>query len=146
MVNRGERGAALVEFAIVLPLLLLLVFGIIESGVLIYDKAMLTNASREGTRVGIVYVPDGVVPAATIQQVVTSYCDQKMITFDPVKPAVTVQTVYSNDPVTVTNWLTVTVLYDYQFLLVPILLGDLFNYVMPGGYQLSAVTTMRMEL
>jgi Flp pilus assembly protein TadG len=50
----SQRGAAVVEFAFVLPLLLVILFGIIEFSFLLYDKAMLTNASREGARVGIV--------------------------------------------------------------------------------------------
>ena len=54
----NANGAAAVEFAIVVPLLLLLLFGIIEFSLLLYNKAMLTNASREGARFGIVYVID----------------------------------------------------------------------------------------
>jgi Flp pilus assembly protein TadG len=46
----GERGAAIVEFAIVLPLLLLLVFGIIEFGRGYNVKVQLTGAVREGAR------------------------------------------------------------------------------------------------
>ena len=52
---KRQEGASAVEFAIILPLLLILVFGIIEFSILFYDKAMITNASREGARVGIVY-------------------------------------------------------------------------------------------
>ena len=43
------------EFAIVMPLLFVILFGIIEFGILLYDKAMITNASREGARAGIVF-------------------------------------------------------------------------------------------
>ena len=50
-----ERGATLVEFAIILPLFFLLIFGIIEFSILLYDKAILTNASREGARLGSLY-------------------------------------------------------------------------------------------
>ena len=46
----------MVEFAIVLPLLLMLIFGMIEFSVMLYDKAMLTNATREGARFGILFV------------------------------------------------------------------------------------------
>ena len=42
----GQKGAAAVEFAIVMPLLVLLTFGIIEFSILFYNKAMVTNASR----------------------------------------------------------------------------------------------------
>jgi Flp pilus assembly protein TadG len=45
-----ERGAAAVEMAIVLPLLLLLIGGLIDFGRLFYDRALLTNAARDGVR------------------------------------------------------------------------------------------------
>jgi Flp pilus assembly protein TadG len=51
---QSYRGASAVEFAIILPILILLVFGIIEFSLALYDKAMITNASREGARAGIV--------------------------------------------------------------------------------------------
>ncbi len=50
-----QNGAATVELAILLGTILLpLLFGIIEFSFLLYDKAMITNASREGARAGIV--------------------------------------------------------------------------------------------
>ncbi|OAJ52096.1 hypothetical protein A6V36_18420 [Paraburkholderia ginsengiterrae] len=52
---RRQSGTAVVEFGLVLPLLLLLLFGIIEFSVMLYDKAVITNASREATRQGVVY-------------------------------------------------------------------------------------------
>ena len=52
---KNQTGASAVEFAIVLPILVLLVFGIIEFSVALYDKAMITNASREGARAAIVF-------------------------------------------------------------------------------------------
>jgi Flp pilus assembly protein TadG len=48
-----QKGAAMVEFAIVLPLFLVLVFGMIEFSLMLYDKALITNASREAARSGI---------------------------------------------------------------------------------------------
>jgi Flp pilus assembly protein TadG len=46
----GRRGAALVEFVIVVPLLLLLLLGIMEFGVIMRDYIMLGQATREGAR------------------------------------------------------------------------------------------------
>jgi Flp pilus assembly protein TadG len=46
-----ERGAALVEFALVLSVLVLILFGIIEFGRAYNTKISLTHASREGVRV-----------------------------------------------------------------------------------------------
>jgi len=47
---RNERGAAMIEFALVLPILVMLVFGIIEFGRAYNAKITLTAASREGAR------------------------------------------------------------------------------------------------
>lgn len=46
-----DRGAAAVEFALVLPILLLLVFGIIEFGRLYNIQTSITAAARQGARV-----------------------------------------------------------------------------------------------
>jgi uncharacterized protein (UPF0333 family) len=51
---RDNRGQALLEFALVLPVLLLLVFGIIEFGLIFFDNLVITQAAREGARVGVV--------------------------------------------------------------------------------------------
>jgi Flp pilus assembly protein TadG len=48
---RRESGAAVVEFALVLPMLLVLVFGIIDFGRAYNAKISLTQAAREGARV-----------------------------------------------------------------------------------------------
>jgi Flp pilus assembly protein TadG len=48
---RSERGAELVEMAIVTPILLLLVFGIVDFGFLFQRYVVLTNAAVEGARV-----------------------------------------------------------------------------------------------
>lgn len=62
----------MVEMAIVLPLLLVLVFGITEFGIALYRKEVLTNASREGARAGIVQATPPLT-AAQIQTVVSNY-------------------------------------------------------------------------
>lgn len=54
---RSERAAALVEFAIVLPVLLLLVFGIIDFGRALYTQNNLSAAVREGARRAAVQFP-----------------------------------------------------------------------------------------
>lgn len=51
---RSERGAELVEFAFVLPLLLLIGLGICDFGMLFQRYEVVTNAAREGARAGAV--------------------------------------------------------------------------------------------
>lgn len=62
---RSESGASAVEFALLLPLLMMILFGIIEFGMALYRQSILTNASREGARLGIVQS----VPAITDAQI-----------------------------------------------------------------------------
>jgi Flp pilus assembly protein TadG len=49
-----RRGAAAVEFAIVAPIFFLVVLGIIEFGRMAMVEQVITNAAREGARVGVV--------------------------------------------------------------------------------------------
>jgi hypothetical protein len=50
--GRDERGAALVEFALILPLLVMLLLGIVTGAQAYGQKLSITNASREGSRYG----------------------------------------------------------------------------------------------
>jgi len=50
----NQDGATVVEFAIIVPILLLLIFGIIEFSLLLFNQHIITNSSREGARAGIV--------------------------------------------------------------------------------------------
>ncbi len=50
----GEDGAAAVEFAILLPLLVALLFGLIQFGIAFSNKIQATNAAREGARMAAV--------------------------------------------------------------------------------------------
>lgn len=50
MRRANERGAAAVEFGLILPVLLLLVGGIIDFGIMYNRQIVLTNAARDGVR------------------------------------------------------------------------------------------------
>ena len=58
MPDRGEDGAAAVEFALLLPLLVLLLFGIIEFGFAFSTRIQATNAAREAARQAVVGIDD----------------------------------------------------------------------------------------
>ena len=52
---KNEKGQAMVEFAIVLPLLLLVICAIIDFGWIFYNNISVNNCSREGARYAIVH-------------------------------------------------------------------------------------------
>ena len=110
---KGQKGASAVEFAIVLPVLVLLIFGCIEFGLLLYNKQVITNASREGARAGIVSQSPRVTEEA-IRGIVISYCGNNLVTFGDKATALSVNataagTSFGDD-------LTVLVKYKYDFL------------------------------
>ena len=53
--RKSEAGQAMVEMALVLPILLILVGGIIDFGWLFYNQLALTNAAREGARYAAIH-------------------------------------------------------------------------------------------
>jgi Flp pilus assembly protein TadG len=57
-IYRQESGTTMLETAIVLPFLLLILFAIIESGILFGRYLTVTNAAREGAREAIVFQTD----------------------------------------------------------------------------------------
>lgn len=55
---RGDDGAALVEFALVFPLLFALILGMVSAGLAWNQKLQLTHGAREGARFGAIVIPD----------------------------------------------------------------------------------------
>lgn len=53
---RDQRGASAVEFALVFPVLMLIIFGIIQFGFVMAQSAALSNGARAGARYGVVNV------------------------------------------------------------------------------------------
>ena len=51
---RNESGAVSIEFALIFPLFLVLLFGAYELGIFLHDKQVITNATREAARFGII--------------------------------------------------------------------------------------------
>lgn len=137
MKMKNQKGVAAIEFAIILPVLIVLLFGFIEFSILLYDKAMLTNASREGARAGIVYSDPNPITDNDIRAVVNNYCASHLISFGT---GSAVNTAISRTMESFGNALTVTVTYQYDFLVLP-------NFVttLMGGVNLGAETVMRME-
>ena len=135
--RQSERGVAAVEFALVLPLLLGVLLAVIELGLMVYDQAVITQASREGARAGIV-LREPKPTESEIRQVVINHTQGALMTLrGSSAPQVTV---LQSSPAAFPNPLQVTVRYTFSGLAVAPLLGALDQPVV-----LSATTTMVNE-
>ena len=135
--TQKEAGTTVVEFAVIATILFAFVFGIIEFGILMYDNHVLTNASREGARFGIVMrAPQRVMNSAIIQRV-KDYSENHMVSFGPSSQLViNVEPGEASRTVTGTP-MTVTVEYPFEF---AVLSGLGVKPV-----KLTAKTIMKME-
>ena len=70
--NWEVRGVSSVELAIILPVFLLLVFGIIQFGIGWWISQVITNGAREGARFAVV-VRDPPTPTSDVVDVVNNY-------------------------------------------------------------------------
>jgi hypothetical protein len=64
-VGGDDRGAALVEFAFIIPLFMMLVLGMISGGILYNQKMQLTHAAREGARYAATVPADQIFTSGT---------------------------------------------------------------------------------
>ena len=52
--HKNQKGQTLVEFALILPIIIIILFGITEFGRIFYSYLVITNAARQGARYGAV--------------------------------------------------------------------------------------------
>lgn len=119
---RSESGQALVEFALVAPLLLMIVLAIVQFAIAFDHSLALTDSVRAGARAAVVSGPSEATAAA--QQAVK----ESAAGLDPTKVGVSVSA--TSDAV------TVTATYPYEI--------DLFGIVVKSG-NLTSSTKERFE-
>ena len=157
--RRGQEGQAIIELALTLPLLLLVVFGVFDFGFLFQRYEVVTNAAREGARVGVLpgysvtdaenraiaYLNAGGIGGASVStrpqpctqalaansRCVVAATGTLTLPAVGIAPARTVPTV------------TVEVQFDYQFRFVGPLM-NLFGGTL-GTTRIRAISTMRAE-
>ena len=134
---KNERGGSLIEFALISWVLFLVLFGIIEFGLILYNQAVITNASREGARYGIVSRVPRHTSAEIIAYVSQAYADKPKTFGTPdfrVIPQLPASSIFGQD-------LIVDVTWQYDFLLLP----NFSSGVLSNPLTLSARTVMKYE-
>lgn len=139
---RSERGSALLEMAMTLPLLLLVCVAIFELGRAYQTQQILTNAAREGARMAV--LPDS--SSSTIRTRVLDYL--RMGQLSNVNNATVDISTTATIPMgaALVSASVVTVNYPFQFTV----LGPVARLVVPGStlggaITLSAASEMRNE-
>ena len=125
--NRQRRGAAIVEFAVVLPLLLTLLFGIIDFGWVFLVRQTLTNAAREGARVAVLRTSTVDDVGTRVRQVMA-----------PLGYAEGAQW----------NYTAAAIDADVQQITVTIGIDDISltgGFILGGGYDITGTCSMRKE-
>lgn len=125
--GRTGNGQALVEMALVLPVLILIIFGIVEFGRIMNTYLIVTNAAREGARHGVVGGTDADIRDAVMNNAYT---------LDPAKITVTISPAGSRTRGTP---LTVQVSYSLD------IIAPLIGVITGNPYIVTASTTMRVE-
>ncbi len=121
----SERGQDALEFALITPLLMLLLLGILEFSLMMFSYNSVSNAAREGARYGTVHPTDTTGIANAARPSLTGL------------PSATVASTYF----ALTKTVCVQVQYDYQLISAPMLrtLGG------SGKIHLAAAATMNTE-
>ncbi|MGH9256255.1 MAG: TadE/TadG family type IV pilus assembly protein [Vicinamibacterales bacterium] len=134
--SHGERGAALIEMALTMPLLLLLSMGVFEFGRAFQHWQVLTNATREGARIAVL--------PGTSDDAVTSRIGTYLAAGQLGSAASATVTVVHDDEISIgagtASASTVTVNYPFEF----IVLQPIAQLVI-GGSDIGAPITMTVS-
>ena len=125
---KNKKGQSLVETALVLPIIVLILTGIIDFGLMFNNYLVITSASREGAR-------NAAVGASDVD-IISSIMDMTS-TLDATKMTITIYPAASlrkkGDEV------RVTIRYNHE------LLTPVISSIIPNPLPLKAETVMRME-
>jgi len=137
--KRRQRGQAMIEFAIVVPVMMLIILGIVAFGAMWSHQLKLNNASREGARHGIVCGATDAEIEAIVRDRAKLLANSQAgpdtrltVDIDPPETPERLAGLLAGEP------LTVTVHYD-DYIAVPI-----FG-IFANPKRLVSVTTMRLE-
>jgi hypothetical protein len=136
--GKPAKGVAVIEFALLAPVLVALLLLTTEFGIALYDQSVITNAAREGARAGVLKKKEP--PSSTlgdVRSVVENYTDERLISLGQEEPAARInveifqEMILGQEPA-----LRVRVSYPYRGLM---LLGGL------EPFTLTSEAVMRYE-
>lgn len=124
--DERERGSATVEFALVLPLVLLMALALVQVGLLVKDQVVVEEAARAGAREAAVTTDDQEARDVAVAAAVSLDADEVDVSVDREGGA--------------GSAVTVTVVY-HAGIDIP-----LISWLFPDSVDISGVATMRQEV
>lgn len=126
--NSGQKGQSIVETALILPIIILILTGIIDFGLLFNNYLVITNVSREAARNAAVGATDSEI-LTLVTNMTTSLDNTKLST-----------TIYPSEALRKKgDEVVITINYN-NTLLTPVI-----SSIVPNPMKLTAKTAMRME-
>ena len=112
--NRRAAGQSLVEFALVFPVLIVLLIAIFDLGRLVFAYNNITNAAREGARVGIIDQTEASIQDEVLNQATSLGLEPADVDVTYVKSDDPTQPCPDDPPKSLECLVVVTVAYDWQ--------------------------------
>ena len=132
----GQRGAMLLELALVLPLLLLIVMLVLSLTLVVRTHQVLNNAAREGARLAV--QPENKGNTADITTQVSNYASQNGVTITAGNVTINQNALIANGATSISaSIVTVDYTYSPNFVAVLALLGA------PTSFQLEGKAEFR---
>jgi Flp pilus assembly protein TadG len=129
----SARGQGLVEFALILPVLIVIMLGIVDFGRAIYAFNSVSNAAREGARLGI--VDQRIDPGGAYKAAVEAANQATALNLDPTDPIqvlVTFPNPNGNCP-TISAGCPISVRVQYQFTAITPIIGGIVGPITVGS-------------
>lgn len=126
--KKREKGQALVEFVLVLPILLILLLGIVEFGQIYFSYILTQSASRDAARYGSVGATDAEIYQVVYDKTTALKQENLSVTITP-EPSQRTRG----------EQLSVEVNYDV------VLISPIWKDILPNPFPISVETVMRIE-
>jgi Flp pilus assembly protein TadG len=138
--EQKDSGLAAVELAIIAPIFLVLIFSVLELGIIVMDKALLSAASREAARSGVAYTK---TPLSDSQiKIVGQNYASHLVNFGSSSTNVTVSHPAADS---VGSPLRVTISFTYHSLVLFKIARLFIANAFPATMTIQETTTMYME-
>ena len=139
--RQGQSGQALVEFSLILPVFLMLLFGLVDFGRGFYTWQMVTNAAREGARAAAVQSDSATIDAKLYGSFCSAWPTPSSCALDTTKMTVTKTNIQG--PRGAQTTVAVAYTFTYVTPIGPLL--ALFGGSSISAPTISATTSMRLE-